>query len=126
MENNKKTLIIVAMFGLVIAIIGGILAYWNWQSTEEQKTVVNFTIEGDFSCAADGGGNITSGSINLIPTEINDNTTANYIKREVKAMPTITKEGKTIYMDLWLDAKETSSDTMNQSFELSLNGSCVD
>ena len=193
MENNKKTLIIVTIFGLIIAIIGGTLAYWNWQSTEEQKTVVNFTIEGDFSCAADGGGDITSGTINLIPTEVNDNTTANYIKREVKVMPTITKEGKTIYMDLWLDIKkldsglssssnlmyvlntsstnkdtgviisgnfgglaknnriklftdkdynstatetyylwiwldaaETSSDTMNQSFSLSLNGSCVD
>ena len=193
MEKNKKTLIIIAMFGLIIAIIGGTLAYWNWQSTEAQKTVVNFTIEGDFSCAVDGGGDITSGTINLIPTEINDNTTANYIKREIKVMPTITKEGKTIYMDLWLDiksisdnltissnlmyvlntssadkdtgviisgnfgglaknnrvrlftdknyngtttetyylwiwldAKETSSDTMNQSFELSLNGSCVD
>ena len=193
MEKNKKTLIIIAMFGLIIAIIGGTLAYWNWQSTEEQKTVVNFTIEGDFSCAADGGGDITSGSINLIPTEVNDNTIANYIKREVKVMPTITKDGKTIYMDLWLDikkidsglsgssnlmyvlntsstdkdtgvivsgnfggfitnnrvklftdkdysstttetyylwiwldAEETSSDTMNQSFELSLNGSCVD
>ena len=193
MEKNKKTLIIIAIFGLIIAIIGGTLAYWNWQSTEEQKTVVNFTIEGDFSCAADGGGDITSGTINLIPTEVNDNTTANYIKREVKVMPTITKDGKTIYMDLWLDiksisnnltissnlmyvlntsstdkdtgvitsgnfgglaknnrvrlltdkdysstttetyylwiwldAKETSSDTMNQSFALSLNGSCVD
>ena len=193
MEKNKKTLIIIAIFGLVIAIIGGTLAYWNWQSTEEQKTVVNFTIEGDFSCAADGGGDITSGTINLIPTEVNDNTTANYIKREVKVMPTINKDGKTIYMDLWLDikkldtglssssnlmyilntsstdkdtgviisgnfgglarnnrvrlltdkdysstttetyylwvwldAKETSSDTMNQSFKLSRNGSCVD
>ena len=193
MEKNKKTLIIVTIFGLIIAIIGGTLAYWNWQSTEEQKTVVNFTIEGDFSCAADGGGDITSGTINLIPTEVNDTTTGNYIKREVKVMPTITKDGKTIYMDLWLDikkldsglsssnnlmyvlntnstdkdtgviisgnfgglaknnriklftdkdysstttetyylwiwldAKETSSDTMNQSFELSLNGSCVD
>ena len=193
MEKNKKTLIIIAIFGLVVAIIGGTLAYWNWQSTEEQKTVVNFTIEGDFSCAADGGGDITSGTINLIPTEVNNNTTGNYIKREVKVMPTITKEGKTIYMDLWLDiksisdnlaissnlmyvlntsstnkdtgviisgnfgglaknnrvrlltdkdysstttetyylwiwldAEETSSDTMNQSFELSLNGSCVD
>ena len=40
MENNKKALIIVAMFGLIIAIIGGTLAYWNWQSTEAQKTVV--------------------------------------------------------------------------------------
>ncbi len=193
MEKNKKTLILIAMFGLIIAIVGGTLAYWNWQSTEEQKTVVNFTIEGDFSCAADGGGDITSGTINLVPTEVNDNTTGNYIKREVKVMPTITKDGKTIYMDLWLDIKkidsglsgssnlmyvlntnstdkdtgviisgnfgglaknnrvrlltdkdysstttetyylwiwldaaETSSDTMNQSFELSLNGSCVD
>ena len=193
MEKNKKTLIIIAIFGLIIAIIGGTLAYWNWQSTEAQKTVVNFTIEGDFSCAADGGGDITSGTINLIPTEVNDNTVANYIKREIKVMPTITKEGKTIYMDLWLDIKsisnnltissnlmyvlntsstdkdtgviisgnfgglaknnrvrlltdkdysitttetyylwiwldaaETSSDTMNQSFALSLNGSCVD
>ena len=193
MEKNKKTLILIAMFGLIIAIIGGTLAYWNWQSTEEQKTVVNFTISGDFSCAADGGGDITSGTINLVPTEVNNNTTGNYIKREVKVMPTITKDGKTIYMDLWLDikkldsglssssnlmyvlntsstdkntgvissgnfgglvknnrvrlftdkdysstttetyylwiwldAKETSSDTMNQSFELSLNGSCID
>ena len=55
MENNKKALIIVTIFGLIIAIVGGTLAYWNWQSTEEQKTVVNFTIEGDFSFAADGG-----------------------------------------------------------------------
>ena len=193
MEKNKKTLILFVIFGIIIMVVGTTLAYFRWQSTEEQKTVVNFTIEGDFSCAADGGGDITSGTINLIPTEVNDTTTANYIKREVKVMPTITKEGKTIYMDLWLDiksisanlaissnlmyvlntsstdkdtgviisgnfgglaknnriklftdkdysstttetyylwiwldAEETSSDTMNQSFELSLNGSCVD
>ena len=193
MEKNKKTLIIIAIFGLVIAIIGGTLAYWRWQSTEEQKTVVNFTIGSDFSCAADGGGDITSGSINLIPTEVNNNTTTNYIKREIKVMPTVNTDGKTIYMDLWLDIKsisanlsssnnlmyilntsstdkdtgvitsgnfngkstgdkielliskeygatvtetyylwiwldaaETSSSTMNQSFSLALNGSCAD
>ena len=40
MEKNKKTLIIVTIFGLIIAIIGGTLAYWNWQSTEAQKTAV--------------------------------------------------------------------------------------
>ena len=33
---------------------------------------------------------------------------------------------ETYYLWIWLDAAETSSDTMNQSFELSLNGSCVD
>ena len=193
MSRNKKITIVLLIFGIIFTIIGGTLAYWNWQSTEEQKTVVNFTIGSEFSCAADGGGDITSGTINLIPTEVNDNTTANYIKRAVKVMPRISKEGKTINMDLWLDiknitlglsnsdnlmyvlntsstdkdtgvivsgnfkekstgdkiellsskeysatvteiyylwiwldAKETSSDTMNQSFELSLNGSCVD
>ena len=193
MERNKKTMIIIAVFGLVIAIVGGTLAYWRWQSSEAQKTVVNFTIGSDFSCAADGGGDITSGSINLIPTEVNNTTTGNYIKREVKVMSTISTDGKTIYMDLWLDiksisanlsssnnlmyilntsgtdkdtgvitsgnfngkstgdkiellsskeysatvtetyylwiwldAKETSSSTMNQSFSLALNGSCAD
>ena len=32
----------------------------------------------------------------------------------------------TYYLWIWLDAEETSSDTMNQSFSLSLNGSCMD
>ena len=193
MEKNRKTLVLFVIFGIIIMVVGTTLAYFRWQSAEEQKTVVNFTIGSDFSCAADGGGNITSGTINLVPTEVNDNTTGNYIKRAVKVMPTIDTAGKTIYMDLWLDiksisanlssssnlmyvlntsstdkdtgviasgnfgglaknnriklftdkdynstttetyylwiwldAKETSSDTMNQSFELSLNGSCVD
>ena len=193
MNKNKKTLLLFVVFGIVVTMVGTTLAYWRWQSAEAQKTVVNFTIESDFSCAADGGGDITSSTINLVPTEVNDNTTDNYIKREVKVMPTINTNGKTIYMDLWLDikkldsglssssnlmyvlntnstdkdtgviisgnfgglivgnrvrlltdkdygnsttetyylwiwldAKETSSDTMNQSFELSLNGSCVD
>jgi len=32
----------------------------------------------------------------------------------------------TYYLWIWLDANETSSDTMDQSFSLSLNGSCTD
>ena len=32
----------------------------------------------------------------------------------------------TYYLWIWLDAEETSSDTMDQSFSLSLNGSCTD
>ena len=31
----------------------------------------------------------------------------------------------TYYLWIWLDAEETSSETMNQSFSLSLNGSCM-
>ena len=193
MDKNRKTLVLFVIFGIIIMVVGTTLAYFRWQSAEEQKTVVNFTIGSDFSCAADGGGDITSGTINLVPTEVNDNTTDNYIKRAIKVMPTIDTSGKTIYMDLWLDiksisanlssssnlmyvlntsstdkdtgvvisgnfngkptgdkvellnskeysatvtetyylwiwldAKETSSSTMNQSFSLSLNGTCID
>ena len=126
MENNKKTLIIIAIFGLVIAIIGGTLAYQRWQSTEAQKTVVNFTIEGDFSCAADGGGDITSGTINLVPTEVNNKTTSNYIKREVKVMPTITKDGKIIYIDLWLDINFISTSSSNLRYILNTSSTDKD
>ena len=33
---------------------------------------------------------------------------------------------ETYYLWIWLDAEETSSETMNQTFSLSLNGSCYD
>ena len=85
---------------IVFTITGGTLAYWAWRTTDAQKTNITFTITSDFSCSADGGGNITSGSVKLIPTVVSSTTTANYIKREVKVTPTT---GKTIHMDLWLD-----------------------
>ena len=193
MDKNKRIIIIVSITILILSIVGGTLAYWSWRTTDAQKTNITFTITSDFSCSADGGGNITSGSINLVPTVVSSTTTANYIKREIKVTPTINTTGKTVYMDLWLDVKalgsglsgtdyfkysfttgasspeegvvysgnfrglvknnrvrllldkeytssvtdtyylwiwldaaETDSDTMNQSFSLSLNGNCTD
>ena len=193
MDKNKRIIIIVSITILILSIIGGTLAYWSWRTTNAQKTNITFTITSDFSCSADGGGDITSGSINLVPTVVSSTTTGNYIKREIKVTPTINTTGKTVYMDLWLDiktldtglsntdyfkysfttgasspedgvvysgnfrglvknnrvrllldkeytssmtdtyylwiwldAKETDSDTMNQSFHLVLNGNCTD
>ena len=193
MDKNKRIIIIVSITILILSIVGGTLAYWSWRTTDAQKTNITFTITSDFSCSADGGGDITSGSINLVPTVVSSTTTANYIKRTVKVTPTINTTGKTVYMDLWLDiktlgsglsgtdyfkysfttgasspedgvvysgnfrglvknnrvrllldkeytsnmtdtyylwiwldAKETDSDTMNQSFHLVLNGNCTD
>ena len=193
MDKNKRIIIIVSITILILSIVGGTLAYWSWRTTDAQKTNITFTITSDFSCSADGGGDITSGSINLVPTVVSSTTTGNYIKREVKVTPTINTTGKTVYMDLWLDikilgsglsgtdyfkysfttgasspedgvvysgnfrglvannrvrllldkeytssvtdtyylwiwldAEETDSDTMNQSFSLSLNGNCTD
>ena len=193
MDKNKRIITVLMILTIVFTIVGGTLAYWSWRTTDAQKTNITFTITSDFSCSADGGGDITSGSINLVPTVVSSTTTGNYIKREVKVTPTINTTGKTIYMDLWLDinrldsglsnsvnfkyafttsstsnttgvitsgnfngkkandkvillrskdytsttmetyylwiwldAEETSSETMDQSFSLSLNGSCTD
>ena len=188
--KNKRVTIILVVLSLIFVIVGSTFAYFTWQTSENEKTNVVFTVTGDFSCAADGGGNITSNDITLAPCECTNNKYA--IKREVKVTPTITKSGKTIYMDLWLtinsigtgltnsnnfryalttsadscdnpvssgtftgkatnnrvrllsskeysstttdtyylwiwlDKEETSSDTMNQTFSLSLGGSCID
>ena len=192
-DKNKKIILVLVILTVIFTIIGGSLAYFSWISSEAQKTNIVFTVERTFSCAADGGGSITNNSAIIVPTLVNSNTTGNYIKREVKVTPTINQNGKTIYMDLWLDinkldsglsnsvnfkyafttsstsntteviasgnfngkkagnkirlldsetfsasdtstyylwiwldANETSSDTMDQSFSLSLNGSCTD
>ena len=100
MDKNKRIITILMILTIVFTITGGTLAYWAWRTTDAQKTNITFTITSDFSCSADGGGNITSGSVKLVPTVVSSTTTANYIKREVKVTPTT---GKTIHMDLWLD-----------------------
>ena len=191
-DKNKKIILVLGILTVIFTIIGGSLAYFSWISSEAQKTNIVFTVERTFSCAANGGGSITNNSAIIVPTLVNSNTTGNYIKREVKVTPTINQNGKTIYMDLWLDinrldsglsnsthfnyaftatdsypteatrsgnfngkkvgdkvmllnsetfsasgtntyylwiwldAEETNSDTMDQSFSLSLNGSCTD
>ena len=192
MENkNKKIITLLVVFTIIFAVIGSTLAYFSWVSSEEQQTSVTFTAESDFSCSADGGGDITSSDVMLAPSTCTNSEYA--IQREVKVMPTINSTGKTVYMDLWLDvnvldtglsesenfmyalttdenscstgivksgnfkglstgeqvllldqqeytasttdtyylyiwldAEETSSSTMDQSFDLSLNGSCAD
>ena len=109
MDKNKRIIIIVSITILILSIVGGTLAYWSWRTTDAQKTNITFTITSDFSCSADGGGDITSSSINLVPTVVNSTTTGNYIKREIKVTPTINTTGKTVYMDLWLDIKALGS-----------------
>ena len=109
MDKNKRIIIIVSITILILSIVGGTLAYWSWSTNTSQKTNITFTITSDFSCSADGGGNITSGSINLVPTVVSSTTTGNYIKREIKVTPTINTTGKTVYMDLWLDIKTLGS-----------------
>ena len=116
MDKNKKLIMILIIFTVVLAIIGGTLAYWSWSTNTSQKTNITFTITSDFSCSVDGGGDITSNEVTLIPTVVNDTTTANYIKREVKVTPTINTTGKTVCMDLWLDVIDLGDGLSNTDY----------
>ena len=113
MDKNKKILTILITLTIIFTAIGSSLAYLSWVSSEEQKTQITFTATAGFSCSADGGGNITAGDVNLVPTLVNENTTSNYIKRTVLVKPTITETGKTIYMDLWLDINNLGTGLSN-------------
>ena len=61
--KNRNILTILLALTIIFTIMGGSLAYYNWQTSESQKTVVTFTVEKQFSCSADGGGNISSVNI---------------------------------------------------------------
>ena len=125
MDKNKRIIIIVSITILILSIIGGTLAYWSWRTTDAQKTNITFTITSDFSCSADGGGNIEEGDANIIPTYLKEEYAENYIKREITVSPKINGDGKTIYMDLWLDIKELGeglSLSENFRYMLTTNG----
>ena len=113
MDKNKRIVLIVGIIVLILSIIGGTYAVFKWRSTDEQKTNITFTAEAGFSCSADGGGNINVGDKTLIPTYVNAESINNYIKQEIKATATITKDNITVYMDLWLDVKSISTQLAN-------------
>ena len=124
MNRNKRIITLIIIFSIIIALLGSTFAYLSWRSSTDQETVIDFSIGGDFSCAANGGGNLDEGDATLLPTYVNEESSANYIKREVKITPTINVEGQTIYMDLWLDIKElgeglTNSQNLRYAFTTS-------
>ena len=106
--NNKKSLIILIIATIIITIIGGTFAYWNWQSSNAQKTNVTFTVGSNFSCGADGGGNITSNT--LAPTDCTNTTYA--IKRTITTSIT-NNSNEDVYMDLWLNINSIGTGLSN-------------
>ena len=105
--KNRKIITIFLILTIIFTLSGGTLAYLNWRSAS--NTAVTFTVEAGFSCAADGGGNITSSQVMLAPSSCTNSTYA--IKRTVKVMPTV-KSGK-MYMDLWLNINKLDTGLKN-------------
>ena len=105
--KNRKIITIFLILTIIFTLSGGTLAYLNWRSAS--NTAVTFTVEAGFSCAADGGGNITSSQVMLAPSSCTNSTYA--IKRTVKVMPTV-ESGK-MYMDLWLNINKLDTGLKN-------------
>ena len=115
MDKNKKIIITLSVLTVIFTVIGASFAYLTWQTTENQKTNIVFTVSKDFSCAADGGGNIEPGDVLIVPTEVTEENSPYYIKREVTVTPTITVGGS-IYMDLWLDINNLGTGLSNSDY----------
>ncbi len=192
MTNKQKLFIIIIITATITClIIGSTFAYWTWSTSSAQATTVSFTVASGFTCSADGGGNLTSSNVQLMPADCTNSEHA--IKRAVK-VSTVQDSGKTIYLDMnlkvnsiganlaasenfryalttnstschhsviaegnfvgatantekmllsaerytastandtyylwiWLDKEETNLNTMNQTFNMTLSGSCTD
>ena len=120
--NYKRIYIILGIFLLVSVFVGGTLGFYQWTTSSSQKTNVVFTVEQDYSCAADGGGDITSGT--LMPTT--SCLHSEYaIQREIIVTPTI-NGNTTISMDLWLKINKIGSglsNSENLKYALTTNAS---
>ena len=103
--KDKRIISIFIILGVIIAILGGTLAYWSWSSTNAQKTNITFTTGANFSCSADGGGNITNTNY-FVPTDCTNSTYA--IKRTITT--SITNSGSNpVYLDMWLNINSIGS-----------------
>ena len=101
MENNKKRYLIIGMFAIILTFFGGSLAYWQWETSTEEQTAVNFTITEQFSCSVDGGGDVSSTDKMLVPASCTNSEYA--IQRTITATADVKDANATVSMDLWLD-----------------------
>ena len=118
--KDKRIIAIFIVLGVIFTILGATFAYWNWQSTVAQKTNVTFTVGANFSCSANGGGNITNTNY-FVPTDCTNSTYA--IKRTITTSIT-NNSGEPVYMDMWLNINSIGSGLSgSQNFKYALTTS---
>ena len=108
--NNKRLIIILSIFTIVFTLMGGTLAYFNWQSADNKKTNVTFTVNTNYSCSADSGGHITSSDVSLVPAKCNDPVYA--IKKTIRTSVS-TNDDKVVSLSLWLNINDIDSNLAN-------------
>ena len=83
-DRQKLFTIMIVTATITCLAIGSTFAYWTWSTSSAQATSVTFTVASGFNCSADGGGNITSSDVELVPAECTNSAYA--IKRTVKIL----------------------------------------
>lgn len=132
-DNRNSLLLIVLILTVVLTVSLGTYSYWTWRTSDAQDTNIIFTTPqkevSDYSCTGNGGGNIDSSSVTLMPTSNCANSTY-AIKRTIDLSAWIELRKTTIWMDLWLNidyiAPELSEST-NFKYVLTRTGTtCSD
>ena len=120
MKDNKYIIPSLIAVAIIMIVIGSTFAYWNWESTNAQKTAVTFTVGANFSCSADGGGTITNTSY-FVPTDCTNSTYA--IQRTVK-VSTTQGTNTPIYLNMNLKVNSIGSGLSgSQNFKYALTTS---
>ena len=123
--NYKRIIIILAVAGVVAIILGTTFAFWRWQSTSAQNTSITFTTGANFSCSADGGGNIANRDY-FAPTDCTNSTYA--VQRTITTNITNNSSDE-VYLSMWLNVNEIDEylgDTENFKYALTTSqNSCT-
>ena len=120
MKDNKYIIPSLFAVAIIMVVIGSTFAYWNWESTNAQKTSVTFTVGANFSCSADGGGEITNTNY-FVPTDCTNSTYA--IQRTVK-VSTTQGANTPIYLNMNLKVNSIGSGLSgSQNFKYALTTS---
>ena len=127
MEKKKILITLGMILTIVLMISGSTYAYLGWVTSADQRTNVVVTLEQDFSCAVDGGGDITSDEVAIAPSSCDNSTHA--IMRKITVTPSILRENLEIGMDLWINIDsidEALSNSENLMYTLNtVSNSCL-
>ena len=111
--RDKKLITIFIVLGIIFTILGSTFAYWNWSSTNAQKTLVTFTVTPGLTCSADGGGNITNANY-FAPATCTNSTYA--LQREISVSTDTDIENAIISLDLYLNVNSIGQPLLNTDY----------
>ena len=111
-ENKKRYFMIVGVFCIISALIGGTLAWYTWQS--ENNTNVSFTV-GGVDITFDAGSDIASSKLRPVSTKEYGVENDYAIEKTITASSPVTA-----YLNLYLTLETLPTGLKDESFKWEL------